>query len=105
MTESEVQKRVRLRYSETGHVLFRNNVGKLQDPRGRWVTFGLHVGSSDLIGWRSVVITPEMVGRTIAQFVSVEVKAKRGQVRTEQAHWLATVAKAGGIAVVERGEM
>jgi len=36
--------------------LFRNNVGKLEDTRGRWVEFGLAEGSADLVGSIKVCI-------------------------------------------------
>jgi hypothetical protein len=39
--------------------IFRNQVGSLPDPRtGRLVTFGLARGSADLIGWRTITVTP-----------------------------------------------
>ena len=53
------------------------------DATGRPVRFGLandskklnqELKSGDLIGWRRVLITPDMVGRTIAQIVSRECK-------------------------------
>lgn len=83
--------------------VFRNNVGKLKDQRGRWVEFGLCVGSSDLIGWRSFVIKPEHVGMKIAQFMAIETKTKDGVVSLEQERFLKTVEDFGGIAIVERG--
>jgi hypothetical protein len=49
-----------------------------------------------------MVITPEMVGSTIAQFVALEVKAERGKVSEEQARWLAALEADGGHAVVVR---
>jgi hypothetical protein len=42
------------------------------------VRFGLCKGSSDLIGLRSLEITPELVGLRLAQFVALEVKAAQG---------------------------
>ena len=66
------------------------------------VTFGLAPGSADLIGWRSTVITPDMVGQRVAVFASIEVKAARGRLRPDQATWLAAVQQAGGIAGVAR---
>lgn len=80
--------------------LFRNNVGQLTDLRGNQVRFGLAPGSSDLIGWREVTITPAMVGRTIAQFVAIETKAKSNKVTDVQAAFLGTVKYMGGHAKV-----
>jgi hypothetical protein len=82
--------------------LFRNNTGTLKDANGRPVQFGLCKGSADLIGWRSVTITPEMVGQQIAVFTSIEVKSSSGRVKPEQQQWLLGVQKAGGIAGVAR---
>jgi hypothetical protein len=74
----------------------------LQDRRGVPVRYGLQPGSSDLIGWRTVTITPEMVGTTIAVFTSIEVKTATGRLRPEQQQWLDAVQSAGGIAGVAR---
>ena len=64
--------------------------------------FGLCKGSADLIGWRTVTVTPEMVGQKIAVFTSIEVKSTSGRVKPEQQQWLAAVQAAGGIAAVAR---
>jgi hypothetical protein len=82
--------------------LYRNNCGVLQDRRGVPVRYGLQPGSSDLIGWRTVTITPEMVGQQIAVFTSIEVKTPAGRVKPEQQQWMDAVQSAGGIAGVAR---
>jgi hypothetical protein len=74
----------------------------LQDRRGVPVRYGLQPGSSDLIGWRTVTITPEMVGQQVAVFTSIEVKTPTGRVKPEQQQWLDAVQAAGGIAGVAR---
>lgn len=102
MTEADIQRAVLLRASRLGWRLFRNNVGMLQDSTGRWVRYGLCTGSSDLIGWRPVVITPDMVGSTIAQFVAVEVKASKGRVTEEQQNFLRQVRGVGGCGILAR---
>ena len=66
------------------------------------MTFGLAKGSADLIGWRTVIITPEMVGQRLAVFTSIEVKTPTGRVRPEQHAWMAAVSGAGGIAGIAR---
>ena len=81
--------------------LFRNNVGALEDKNGRIVRYGLCKGSSDLIGWRSVMVTPDMVGQRVAVFVALEVKDK-GRLTQEQQVFLGVVACAGGIAAEVR---
>ena len=62
----------------------------------RRIRFGLHEGSADLIGWKSVKITPDMVGQKIAVFVSAEIKGPHGRMREEQNNWMAQVLFAGG---------
>ncbi len=81
--ESEVQAECRLLAPYLGLHLFRNNVGQLLDAEGRPVRYGLandskalnkEVKSGDLIGWELVTITPDMVGRTLPVFTSIECK-------------------------------
>jgi hypothetical protein len=56
-------------------------------------------GACDLPGWTSVEITPDMVGRTVAVFTSIEVKrSKGGMISDDQKNWCAQVQDAGGIA-------
>jgi hypothetical protein len=69
---------------------------------GRPVQFGLARGSADLIGYRTITITPEMVGQQVAVFASIEVKTPTGRIRPEQQAWLDTIQAAGGIAGVAR---
>jgi hypothetical protein len=103
MREQAVMQRVALEATRKGWRVFRNNVGVLMDQRGVPVRYGLMVGSGDLIGWRPVTITPDMVGQTIGQFVSLEVKGPRGQVSEAQQRWAAMVEAGGGLALVVRG--
>jgi hypothetical protein len=58
-------------------------------------------GSADLIGRTTITITPEMVGKRIAVFTSLEAKnSKGGRVSTFQKNWRDQTADAGGIAGV-----
>ena len=102
--ETTLQQQIRLALGTRSDLrLFRNQVGQLPDPRtGRPVQFGLARGSADLIGWRTITITPDMVGRQVAVFTSIEVKTERGRVRPEQHAWLSTVQQSGGIAGIAR---
>jgi len=102
--ETELQQRIRLALGTQPNTrLFRNQCGALPDPRtGRLVTFGLARGSADLIGWRTITVTPEMVGRRLAVFASIEIKTTTGRLRPEQRHWLRAVQAAGGVAGVAR---
>ena len=102
--ETTLQQEIRLALGTIPSTrIFRNQVGSLPDPRtGRLVTFGLAKGSADLIGWRTVVVTPEMVGTRIAVFTSIEVKTPTGRVRPEQQAWLQAVLAAGGFSGIAR---
>lgn len=102
--ETDLQQRIRLALGTRSDLrLFRNQVGQLPDPRtGRPVQFGLARGSADLIGWRTITITPDMVGRQVAVFTSIEIKTPTGRIRPEQQAWLGAVQSAGGIGGVAR---
>jgi hypothetical protein len=102
VSEQQIQQHIRLTCSTGATRLFRNNTGTLRDQHGRPVQFGLCKGSADLIGWRTVTVTPEMVGTAIAVFTSIEVKTATGRLRPEQQQWLDAVRAAGGIAGVAR---
>lgn len=82
-SEAYVQSLVRLEAPRAGCVLWRNNVGVLEDKTGRPVRYGLGndtpalnkvLKSADLIGWRRVTVEPRHLGTVIAQFVSRECK-------------------------------
>ena len=100
--ESELLKAVLLQSSQAGDVLFRNQSGKYELPDGRWLTSGLCTGSSDLIGWSPTVVTPEMVGKTVAIFTAIECKSIKGRLTKEQQNFLKRVRAAGGVAKLAR---
>lgn len=105
MTETNLLKKVRVLACKIGVVLFRNNVGVGRTLYGdRKIRFGLIVGSSDGIGWRSFVIPQEFVGRRVAIFVGVETKAKKGVLSDDQKTFQANLKAAGGIAIVAKCE-
>lgn len=102
-TEKDTERKLILHASKIGSTLFKNNVGALQTPDGYYIRYGLCKGSSDLIGWTPVTITPEMVGKRIAVFTACEVKKnKHGSYRAtkEQQAFIAAVKSAGGYAGV-----
>lgn len=81
--EKTVQDRIRLAAARHKAILWRNNTGAVHTDDGRFIRFGLandsksvnrNVKSSDLIGIKSVTITPDMVGKTVGVFVAREVK-------------------------------
>jgi hypothetical protein len=102
MTEQELQQAIRLKLGIGPNRLWRNNTGVLPDRQGRPVRFGLCPGSSDLIGLRSVTVTPDMVGQRLAVFAAVEVKAPKGRLTEQQAHFLGFVEQMGGLSGVAR---
>ena len=84
-SESTNSKQVRLDFAINGDALWRNNVGALVNERGIPIRFGLaneskamnkRIKSSDLIGIQKVLITQDMVGQTIGQFVAREMKSE-----------------------------
>lgn len=124
-SEAWAQQQVRFRVAHAGGVGWRNNVGatpaKCPDcgaPR-QPIRYGLandsaqlndKVKSSDLILAIPRVIRSEDVGRTIAQFGSIETK-RPGWVYTGkgqepgQAAWLALIKKLGGFAAFSTGDI
>lgn len=79
------------------------NPGDVVVRNARPLHAGLAVGSGDGIGWSSVEITPDMVGRTVAVFTSAETKKTTGgRVSADQKQWFNQVKLAGGIAVIVR---
>jgi hypothetical protein len=123
--EGAIIARVLIEATRKGWRLFRNSVGMawqgriteeqtMVDKNGapvhvvelaaaRRVNYGLARGSSDLVGWRPLVITEDMVGQTVAQFVSVECKTKAySRTTDEQDIWLGQVAQSGGAAYLAR---
>ena len=103
--ETVLQNRIRLALSAECRdvVMFRNHCGALKDSRtGRLVTFGLAPGSPDLVGWKTLQITPDMVGASVAVFCGIEIKTQDGAVRADQVRFLDRLSAAGGIAGVAR---
>lgn len=81
--EAAVQSRIRQAAPRLGLHLWRNNVGAGRSEEGQFMRWGLAndskqlnevIKSGDLIGARTRVVTPDMVGSVIAQFLSLEVK-------------------------------
>ena len=82
-SEKAVKVDVMLVASSDGWLLWRNNVGVAKREDGVPVRYGLAnssrqmnklIKSSDLIGIRPVIITHDMVGQIIGQFVAIETK-------------------------------
>lgn len=101
--ETILQSRIRLALSALcrSATIFRNHCGALKDTRtGRLVTFGLSPGSPDLVGWKTVEISQDMVGHKVAVFCGLEIKTPGERPRPDQQQWLDRLEQAGGIAAV-----
>lgn len=102
MTEADLQQEIRL--LSTGNVrLFRFQCGIFELADGRRITVGVP-GMSDLIGYVSKTITPQMVGQRVAIYTALEVKApghRTNKDRLEkQLAFIETVKSHGGIAAL-----
>lgn len=100
-TEGGLLPLVRLALSRAGATMHRNNQGIAYygAKRDQVVKYGLGVGTSDLIGWTPVVVTPDMVGKTVAVYTAVEVKSPSGgHEREEQRGYIKLVLESGGFA-------
>ena len=104
--ETDVMRRIllNLRTALPHATLFRNNVGARKLGDGSYLKYGVGgAGGSDLIGFISITVSPGMVGRRLAVFAAVEVKAiASGRVSPEQEHFIGFVAESGGLAGVAR---
>lgn len=101
--ESVLSSKIAIKSSAIGWRLFRNNCGAYK--RGRhFIRYGVaSPGGSDRIGWRSLTITPEMVGQRIAQFVAVEIKVDE-PVTESQHRFIDVVNSSGGLGIIARSE-
>ena len=89
--------------SEKGYLVWRNQVGLFKTLDGRTVNIGIK-GSSDLMAVKPTVITPDMVGKTLAVFVAVEVKTATGRQSEPQKKWQKAVEKLGVKYILARSE-
>lgn len=128
-SENNIMRGILLRGSRGSARLFRNNRGQFYTMDGvrrlvsliqqgqikealdharrsmRVVRAGLEApGSSDIIGWKTIVITPEMVGQSVAVFVAIECKTLKGRTAPEQRNFIDVVRSAGGLAGIARSE-
>lgn len=116
MSEGKLMREVQIALCKDPLVrLLRNNVGEAwagawyRDSQGRVVIpnayrirYGLGVGTSDLIGIKSELVTLEMVGLRLARFVAIETKGTLTRTRTEQKAFIEVVNTLGGRAGIAR---
>lgn len=102
MSEKNIQNDIQINFNNGDIRLFRNSVGRIQGKDGRFHVFGLCNGSSDLIGFKTITIRQEHVGKKVAVFAAVECKAPKGKPTTEQLNFIDYILKSGGLAGIAR---
>lgn len=102
--ETDIVNNILLELSPKGCVLWKNVRGLFITADGkRKVKAGLQAdGSSDLIGFTRVLITSDMVGKTMPIFTAIEVKTPTGAVRPEQRRFVNYVKSMWGLAGIAR---
>lgn len=117
-SESAVQTRIRIEATQKGCRVWRNNVGGTYTKEGSFLRYGLAndsqqmntlIKSSDLIGIRPLIITPEYVGSVVGQFIAREVKGSQWSYagtdrEVAQLNFLELVAGLGGDAAFANRE-
>jgi hypothetical protein len=76
--------------------------GRVLIDNARPFSTGLPPGFSDTFGLVKTIITPDMVGQTIGQFLAGEIKSEGGRVSPKQAAFLQAIQNNGGRAGVWR---
>ena len=115
-SEHDIQNEIRIAVgAEQSATLFRANVGEawtgtlaannlnrviIEDARR--FRSGLPIGFPDLFGFRTVEITPDMVGKKLAVFAFIEVKKPRGRTSRAQEKMHAFLRDAGALGGVAR---
>ena len=99
--ESEILRQV-LALKPLNTDYWRNTRGRyLHHQSGQWISYGLGPnGASDCIGYRVIRITPDMVGKRVAQFLAIETKAPGEQSTEDQDAFIDNIRAAGGCAGV-----
>lgn len=98
MSERGIKAGIRLALGRGATRVFNNPVGVAIYPDGSRVPYGLVPGAADLIGWCSIEVTPDMVGKRVAVFTAIETKAPRGRRAAHQRNFIEAVRDAGGYA-------
>jgi hypothetical protein len=92
---------------------YRNNRGCVR-AGSRFIRYGIPepkgnkedddaMKGGDRIGFSEVVITADMVGKTVAVFTSIEVKGDGDRLKSGQIRWHNFVLKHGGISEIRKG--
>lgn len=98
--ETNVWRSILIESQKFGFRLFRNQRYKGLTDKGVRVDCGVGGnGGSDLIGYKIITITPDMVGKRVAVFTAIETKIKGGTKSSEQKLFIEAVNKNGGIGI------
>lgn len=102
--ETDITNKIMLALSPLGVVCWKNTRGLFWTmDKKRKIRAGLAApGSSDLIGFKRIKITQDMVNSVVAIFCAIEVKTDKGYASSEQKDFIAFVKEAGGYAGVAR---
>lgn len=107
MSESAVQRSIRVRLSELKLPFLRIQVGTFLTMQGKPIHIG-EKGVSDLIGITPHVITEADIGRTVGIFTALEVKQTGGHTAKErkanQGAYLKMVNRMGGLGAIVKSE-
>lgn len=110
MKESDIQSQIQIALSQAGFYNLRVNSGQFWGGEvlshdGQMLLLkhptkimGAVAGTSDIIGCVPVVITPDMVGQTVAIFAACEVKRPGERPEKHQERYLALMRSRGAIA-------
>ena len=103
MSESTVQRAIRVRLAQLKMPFLRYQVGTFITPQGGMIHIG-EKGLSDLIGITPHVVTQADVGKTIGVFTALEVKQKGSSTakdrKENQGAFLRTVNRLGGLGAI-----
>lgn len=123
MSEKTLLSEIQLLFTKKGHRIFRQNTGTgwagefFKPPmetnvritprdvlvrNARPLRAGLCTGSSDLIGWQSITITEDMIGKKVAIFTAIEVKYGSTRTTEEQKRFIESVNNSGGVGKIVR---
>lgn len=96
MKEGDIGRGIQIALTRFGARVFRNETGAYEGPNGQWVSYGLCLGSSDLVGWTHT-----------GRFLAIEVKTWRGLKEfnrpgkcLKQKNFLSQVNNIGGVGFV-----
>lgn len=95
--ETRIQNQILERLSREGYLCWRQQSGTFRALHSDHIVKVGLPGMADIGAIIPVIITPDMVGRTIGVSAQIEVKTATGRQRPDQAVWQKAVEYRGGI--------